>query len=370
MLRIAFRILLTAAVFLLLDPVTGLAQQEPAPFPQHGCVRTVGAMHVLREVRSVVPEGERSPPQPQDAGWMPEALSDLAVRGQQYAMVDRNAARVTVTDSGFRNRRDFGTKGSGPGELRTPVAVAFDPRGDTLWVLDNGRHVVVAFTTSGRFVRELRVPSRARDLAVGNDGSIYVSHEFLVFNARGTVPLVTSVGRGTDDTTTVVAVTAADLTPPRFVLPGPMTIRIKSLGALIAVYYEPAGIVELYQKAGSQLKRVSTITACMPKESAAALDIQRKTHANSQSWVSLVTDVTLRGDTVYVITNRRDKNERYGIQRFLASTGADVGAIVMNAGPIKLPSELRFGSVPTDIIAFSGSDGVITRFDASRRVTR
>lgn len=197
-----------------------------------------------------------------------------------------------------------------------------------------------------------------------------MSHEFLAFNARGTVPLVTAVGARIDDTTTVVAVNAAELAPPRFVLPGPMTIRVKSLGAYLAVYYQPAGIVELYEKSGSQLKRVTTITGCMPTETAAALDKQRKANANSQSWVSHVTDVAMRGDTVYLVTDREDKSGRYGIQRFLARTGADAGAIVMNAAPLKLPSELRFGSSPTELIGFSISDGVVTRFDVSRRVNR
>jgi DNA-binding beta-propeller fold protein YncE len=171
-----------------------LATNKPVPratlvLPTLGCVKSVGATHSLRRIASIATEGERDKPQPQDADWSPGAISDLAVRGNQYVMVDRGSARIYVTDSLFGNRREFGgSKGNGPGDLQSPEAVAFDPRGDTLWVLDNGRHVAAAYTTAGRFVRELRVPVRAIDLAIGSDGTLYVSRWVVVGEAAGTEP--------------------------------------------------------------------------------------------------------------------------------------------------------------------------------------
>jgi hypothetical protein len=76
----------------------------------------------------------------------------------------------------------------------------------------------------------------------------------------------------------------------------------------------------------------------------------------------------LRGDTVYLVNSRKDRSGRYGIQRFLARTGADVGAIVMKSAALELSADVRFGSSPTDLITFSSYSGIITRFDASRRV--
>lgn len=350
-----------------------LAKQFPVTpdtlkFPSVGCVRSVGATHSLREVSALVPEGERDRARPQDTGWMPEEMVDLAHRGQYYAIVDRKAAQVYLMDSAYSGRRTIGRKGSGPGEMQMPVAVEFDPRGDTLWVLDNGRHVILGFTTQGRFVRELRAPSRTSDLALASDGSIYVAHELLIFNARGGRALISKVGPTPNDTTPVVTVDATQLLPPRFVLPGTMSLRIRGVGPYIAVLYQAAGVVELYEKKASSLSLVSTIKGCVAPEIADALEKQRVAKSGSQSWVSLVTDVMVRGDTLFLINNREDKNKRYAVQRFLARTGADAGAIVMNSGPIKLPEELRFGADPTDIVSFSQARGVVIRFDASRKV--
>jgi hypothetical protein len=143
---------------------------------------------------------------------------------------------------------------------------------------------------------------------------------------------------------------------------------IKALGSYIAVYYPPGGFVDLYEKRGSELKRVSSIASCITPDLADAYSRQRAANANPTKSFSLATDVAIRGDTIYVINNRMTKSGEYGVQRFLAKTGADLGAITMNAKPVELPYDLRFGNSPTEIISFSQYSGTLIRFDASRRV--
>jgi hypothetical protein len=348
------------------DPYKAGPVADSVVFPSFGCVGSVAKVGTLREAKALMAEGDREKPQPQDKGWSPEFLTGLAVWGASYAVTDRQGARVTVMDSTFLNRREWGTKGSGPGELQSPVAVAFDQRGDTIWVLDDRRKAIIGFDLSGRFVREFAVPATAVDFAVQPDGTFYVAHQFMIAGAHGPVTIVSRVGSGREPSP-VLSVDASELSPPRFVLPGFMAPRVRALGHFIAVIYSAAGVVDVFDAGKGQFTRVSTIRTCISKELVAAYAKQRGDSKHVQSWVSLVADVRLEGDTIVTISARADLEKRYAIQRFNLNTGQDLGAVALPAGRLRLPEELRFGARGSELVAINAARGIVVRLDVRKK---
>lgn len=70
-----------------------------------------------------------------------------------------------------------GQKGSGPGQLKNPVAVAWDK--DRVYVSDVGNKKVATFTTTGRFMREIGMTGpetleEPRQVAVDREGNLFV----------------------------------------------------------------------------------------------------------------------------------------------------------------------------------------------------
>jgi len=74
--------------------------------------------------------------------------------------------RISVFDAGGRFLRSFGKAGMGPGEFRTPHAIAFDSH-ENLVIADRSNHRVQILTKTGRFLREYATFSRVSGLAVG-----------------------------------------------------------------------------------------------------------------------------------------------------------------------------------------------------------
>lgn len=70
-----------------------------------------------------------------------------------------------------------GEKGSGPGQLKNPVALAWD--NDVIYVADTANKKVVAYNASGRFIREMgkvgpEVLEDPRQVAVDREGNLFV----------------------------------------------------------------------------------------------------------------------------------------------------------------------------------------------------
>jgi len=70
-----------------------------------------------------------------------------------------------------------GEKGSGPGQLKDPTGIAWDK--DRVYVSDAGNKKVVAFNTSGRFLREMgtmgpEILAEPRQVAVDREGNLFV----------------------------------------------------------------------------------------------------------------------------------------------------------------------------------------------------
>lgn len=75
----------------------------------------------------------------------------------QVLVLDRQADAITVFDRDGRFVRRFGRRGQGPGEFRTPVAMAWDPC-DRLWVTDAFNYRYTAFDSTGQVLETVRRP--------------------------------------------------------------------------------------------------------------------------------------------------------------------------------------------------------------------
>jgi len=98
------------------------------------------------------------------------------------------AGDIFVTDShrnGKNNRivrftadgkfvKEWGKKGSGPGELSEPHTIAMDSRGRLL-VGDRENNRIQIFEQDGRFITEWRQFGRPSGIAIGSDDTIYVA---------------------------------------------------------------------------------------------------------------------------------------------------------------------------------------------------
>jgi peptidylamidoglycolate lyase len=100
--------------------------------------------------------------------------SDVAVgaEGSIYVADGYGNSRVVEFSAEGRYIREWGRKGSGPGEFTLPHSIAMDALG-RLYVADRGNARVQIFDSTGRFLREWRNPALGRPWAVrvASDGS-------------------------------------------------------------------------------------------------------------------------------------------------------------------------------------------------------
>lgn len=345
------------------DPQARGPAAAPSPFsdgsfPSAGCVDSVAQEAELWEAAAVAPPEVQREPKPQDAGWLPGRLVDLAVLDDGYAVADAMLVELTRFSPDLTERKQWGRKGAGPGEFAAPAAVAAGPGGE-IWVLDEMR--VSVFDRAGAFVRSFRLRTTGIDLAVDEAGRAYVAHvilpDFVRRDARwGT--LVTVLDPDGGNPRELVRVTPSDLEPPRFVLPGPTHVRLAARGGRVAVAYTAAGIVDVYRDG----ERVATAASCVPDALADAYERQRRAGGNAQQYVHLVTDVLLDDDgTIHLVGPIKDQEGRYHIDRFSAA-GEPLGSIVMPGAQVVMPNEVRFGSLPAELVGFD-TRGVVARFE-------
>jgi DNA-binding beta-propeller fold protein YncE len=93
-------------------------------------------------------------------------------------------ARIVVFDKSGKYLREFGRKGTGPGEFDQPHGLAFDARG-RLFVADRSNNRIQIVDKSGKFLEEWTQFSRPSGIFISND-MIYVadSESGSVGNAR------------------------------------------------------------------------------------------------------------------------------------------------------------------------------------------
>jgi DNA-binding beta-propeller fold protein YncE len=103
------------------------------------------------------------------------ANGDVYIAESHTDVSDPNlVGRISVFDRSGKFLRTFGRAGTGPGEFRTPHALAFDSQG-RLVVADRHNHRVQLLTKAGTFVREYDQFSRVSGLAVDSHDEIYAT---------------------------------------------------------------------------------------------------------------------------------------------------------------------------------------------------
>ena len=92
--------------------------------------------------------------------------------GQNSDAPGETVARISKFDRNGTFIKSWGKSGSGPGEFRTPHALAIDSRG-RLVVADRGNHRLQIFDQEGTFLEELREFSRVSDLHIDENDTLY-----------------------------------------------------------------------------------------------------------------------------------------------------------------------------------------------------
>ena len=119
--------------------------------------------------------------EPPDALTDPNAVITDAGNGDIYVseshtnVEDPNlVGRISVFDRNGKFLRIVGRTGTGPGEFRTPHAMAFDSQG-RLIVADRHNHRIQILRKDGTYLGEYREFSRASGLAIDDNDTIYVA---------------------------------------------------------------------------------------------------------------------------------------------------------------------------------------------------
>ena len=103
------------------------------------------------------------------------ANGDVYVAESHMDVGDPNLiSRISVFDRNGKFLRSFGKAGTGPGEFRTPHALAFDSHGN-LVIADRHNHRVQLMTKRGEFVREYTSFSRVSGLVVDANDILYAT---------------------------------------------------------------------------------------------------------------------------------------------------------------------------------------------------
>jgi sugar lactone lactonase YvrE len=88
------------------------------------------------------------------------------------AATPTTVARISKFSRDGRFIRSFGTFGDGPGQFKTPHALAFDSQG-RLFVADRGNNRIQIFDQDGKFIAEWKQFSRISGLVITPDDTLY-----------------------------------------------------------------------------------------------------------------------------------------------------------------------------------------------------
>ena len=114
--------------------------------------------------------------------------ADVALaKGDVWVLDNRNDRVEKFTETG-EYLSEFGSKGSGNGQLDEPAAITIG-LGGSVWVMDTGNKRVEEFSESGEYLSQFGVEGVDEGIAVANDGDIWVSNtshgDLQVFNESG-----------------------------------------------------------------------------------------------------------------------------------------------------------------------------------------
>jgi hypothetical protein len=323
--------------------------------PMQSCTKSVSHVGRLRELASLVPRGLRKDAQPQDEGWEPGRLADVATAGQQLLVLDRGTPSITLVSDAFRKRRTLGRTGTGPSEFRNPVSVAADSVRRRFAVADVGNRRLLLLDFDGVQLESFPLDvGNVEDIALA-DSTILVAH-FIIPELLGENSPFGSVLSVLHPPASrlkpVIPVHKASLDRTRFPLPGPNPSRIVATGNLSLLFSPTTGRVEVLRNDSV----VASYKVCMPPKLWEAYQRQLARfesgrQGNSQQSYPLITDVLVLADTVFAVGPMPDQAQRFHIDRFLLD-GTDIGSLVAPLDGMALPLEIRFWGSPTHLLAF------------------
>jgi DNA-binding beta-propeller fold protein YncE len=100
---------------------------------------------------------------------------DVYVAESHTDVADPNlVGRISVFDKTGKFLRTIGKTGTGPGEFRTPHALAFDSKGELI-VADRHNHRIQILTKAGNFIREYDDFGRTSGLVIDKNDVIYTT---------------------------------------------------------------------------------------------------------------------------------------------------------------------------------------------------
>src|SRR5690242_13728617 len=103
------------------------------------------------------------------------ATGDVYIAESHTDVTDPNlVGRISVFDKTGKFLRVIGRTGTGPGEFRTPHALAFDSQG-RLVVADRHNHRIQLLTKSGQFIREYDAFGRTSGLTIDKNDVVYTT---------------------------------------------------------------------------------------------------------------------------------------------------------------------------------------------------
>ncbi len=322
------------------------AEQEVSlDAPMQSCVRRVLGTARLEEKASVMPLGFRKVPEPQDSTWDPALVRAVVPLGDRLVVLDAGLKQLAILGPDLTLVRRFGREGGGPGELREPMALAVDADLAQIYVLDIGNRRIAVFDTTGA-----ALGTRAGDVPGGvsiaaRRDTVFFSH-FVMPGAGGRQPartaMLSALAPAERAASPLVSVADGDRDPGRFPMPGPNTFEVRVSDRYLALFVGASGHVDIYRGGD----RVGTVRVCMPPALARAYARQRRAQAGkprlSQMLYPMLTDVMLRGDTVFTIGPMPDARGRLHVDRYRVD-GTDLGSIVIPIGDSAYyPQYLRF----------------------------
>ncbi|HEY3946162.1 MAG TPA: 6-bladed beta-propeller [Solirubrobacteraceae bacterium] len=114
--------------------------------------------------------------------------SDVAISEGEVYVVDYGNNRVEEFSPSGAYLGEFGTAGAGPGQFKEPIGIAVNQNNGSLYVSDSGHYRIEEFSPAGKFLTEFGTYGTGKGqfhtdegVAIGATGNLYVADEY---NAR------------------------------------------------------------------------------------------------------------------------------------------------------------------------------------------
>ncbi len=241
------------------------------------CVVVVADSGHLAILARGAPEDLPGPANVGLAGWMPGNVMAATVHQDLIVVLDaRGPEVVSLSLPDLTRRSGWGSAGSGPGEMRAPVAMALD--GGGIWIADAELNRVTRFDQEGRHLSSFSPDGPPvlpyTELAVDGAGNVHLANPAFGPGVRPRGALRVEVRSFTPDGRKLANAFELDdpgLLAERLVLPGPNPVLLKAARDRMVVFYPASGIADIIRDG----KIDATVRRCMGERLRASYERQR-----------------------------------------------------------------------------------------------